>query len=319
MTQVIFLPSWDLLPQCGIKLQIQLFGEIISAPIPALVKSPCSSWMAPWGRTPGIFRSGLDGRGGVAVSVSTIAVVAAVVVFASVSGLIAGWIDRPTWFTGSAAASLFIVSVAALVILTLDQVGAFKHPASQPAAPAPSSIQSSVAPTAASVSAVAPSTPAASSASPSDQSVSPAGKPQNVSVSLADLCSNGDNHFEGCGIQATQKIGQSNYEFSTDAQVFSYNSSQLSFTSTTCRNLSLRFAIGGDDEMPSDLRITVTVVSQGSRSAVVKPDQLGTLETNLSGGPFEIDVSASMPDLSNGSGWELLMNGSASCSTESGS
>jgi hypothetical protein len=69
------------------------------------------------------------------VSVSAIVVAAAVVVVGSVGGLIAGWIDKPAWFTGSVAASLFIVSVAALAILTLVQSGAFKHSAPQAAPP----------------------------------------------------------------------------------------------------------------------------------------------------------------------------------------
>jgi hypothetical protein len=225
-----------------------------------------------------------------------------------------------------------LICAICLVIASVSFVH-FRTSANEQAAPATGSIQpsaaatsasvsavaSNTAPTSASVSAVAPSTPAASSALPSGQSAPLAVKPQYRSVSLAALCSNGESYFEYCGVEQTQKIGQSEYVFSTDAQVYPGDSPQLSFASTTCRNLSLRFAIGGDDSEPSELEITVTVVSQGSQSAVVKPDQLGTLNTNLSGGPFEIDVSASMGNINNGSGWALLMDGSASCTTDSGS
>jgi hypothetical protein len=211
-----------------------------------------------------------------------------------------------------------VICAICFVIATVSFVHS-RTSSNQQAAPAPGSIPSSPAPTSASASAVAPSTPAPSSASPTGQPTPPVNKPQYRSVTLTDLCSNGNSNFFYCGEEQTERIGQSVYTFSEDAQVFTGDSRQLSFPSTTCRNLSLRFAIGGNDEMPSELGITVTVVSQGSQSAVAKPDQLGTLKTNLSGGPFEIDVSASMPNLNNGSGWELLLDGSASCSTNTGS
>jgi hypothetical protein len=64
-------------------------------------------------------------------------VVAAVVVMASLSGLITNWVERPAWIPVRFVTSLFIVSVVALVILTLDQAGAFKRSPPQ-AAGAPS-------------------------------------------------------------------------------------------------------------------------------------------------------------------------------------
>jgi hypothetical protein len=220
---------------------------------------------------------------------------------------------------------LVVICAVCAAIATISFVHS-RASSNQQSALAQSGIQPSIAPTSTSASAVAPSTPAAGSTSPSGQSVSPsaqsappASQPQYRTVSLSALCSNTDSGFEYCGNEQTLRIGQTEYAFADDAQVYTGDSTVLSLPSTTCRNLSLRFAIGGEDPEPSELRITVTVVSQGSRYAAVMPDQLGKLTTNLNGGPFEIDVSANMGDLDNGSGWALLIDGSASCSTDTGS
>ena len=147
-------------------------------------------------------------------------------------------------------------------------------------------------------------------------------KPQYYSVSLASLCSSqyaNQVDFQDCSDEQTAKIGQNEYSFSTAGPAYDPATDNdpplLSLPSTTCRSLSLRFAIypGG---LPSDLRITVSVTSQGTRSVTVAPNQLGTLNTTLGRGPFEIDASANLPM---GGGWGLLMDGSASCSTNSGS
>ena len=144
-------------------------------------------------------------------------------------------------------------------------------------------------------------------------------EPQYSPVSLAALCSNTDNHFEYCSDGDTLKIGQDEYTFTTVAQVFTeMDGPLLSFSSTTCRGLSLRLAIGGS-ELPSELGITVSVTSQGTQSVTVNPGQLATLTADLTAGPFEIDASASLPpNGANSTGWELLLDGSASCSTSSG-
>lgn len=150
-----------------------------------------------------------------------------------------------------------------------------------------------------------------------------ANKPQYSSVSFASLCSSqsatqGD--FQECSDEHSAKIGQNVYDFSAWAPAYDPASDDdpplLSFPSTTCRSLSLRFAIQPGYGIPSELRVTVSIVSRGSRSVTIAPNQLGTLNITLSGGPFEIDASANLPM---GGGWTLLMDGSASCSTNSGS
>lgn len=148
-------------------------------------------------------------------------------------------------------------------------------------------------------------------------------KPQYSQVSLASLCSSNSatqSNFGGCSDEQTAKIGQDEYAFSAYADVYDPASDSdpplLSFASTTCRSLSLRFAIEPGPGIPSDLQITVSVQSHGAHTVTVTPNQLGTLNTALSGGPFELDASANLPM---GGGWTVLMDGSASCSTNSGS
>lgn len=146
---------------------------------------------------------------------------------------------------------------------------------------------------------------------------------QYSSVSFASLCSSQyatQSDFQACSGSYTAEIGQNVYDFPTWAPAYDPASDDdpplLSFSSTTCRSLSLRFVIEPGSEIPSELRVTVSVVSRGSRSVTIAPNQLGTLNTTLTGGPLEIDASASLPM---GGGWNLLMGGSASCSTASGS
>lgn len=158
---------------------------------------------------------------------------------------------------------------------------------------------------------------------PASGSVPPPAKPHYSPVSLASLCSSDSatqSNFGGCSDEQTAKIGQDEYAFSTYAYVYDPASDSdpplLGFASTTCRSLSLRFAIQPGPGIPSDLQITVSVQSHGAHSVTITPDQLGTLKTTLSGGPFELDASANLPM---GGGWVVLMDGGASCSTNSGS
>ena len=158
---------------------------------------------------------------------------------------------------------------------------------------------------------------------PSAPSAPPAREPQYSPVSLASLCSSDNatqSNFLGCSDEHTAKIGQNEDAFSSYAAIYDPASDSdpplLGFASTTCRSLSLKFAIEPTYGIPSELRITISIQSQGSQSFTVAPDQLGTLKATLNGGPFEIDASANRPM---GGGWILLMNGSASCSTNSGS
>jgi hypothetical protein len=158
---------------------------------------------------------------------------------------------------------------------------------------------------------------------PSPGTAPPVGKSQYNPVSLASLCSSNSatqSNFGGCSDEQTASIGQNEYAFATYADVYDPASDNdpplLGFASTTCRSISLRFAIEPTDGIPSELRITVSIRSRGSQAVTVAPNQLGTLKATLSGGPFEIDASANQPM---GGGWTLLMDGSASCSTNSGS
>lgn len=148
-------------------------------------------------------------------------------------------------------------------------------------------------------------------------------EPQYSSVSFSSLCSSqtaSQSDFQDCSDEQTAQIGQKVYDFSTWGPAYDPASDDdpplLSFPSTTCRRLSLRFAIVPGPGIPSELRVKVSVMSQGSRSVIVAPNRLGRLVATLSGGPFEIDASANMPM---GGGWNILMDGSASCSTDSGS
>jgi hypothetical protein len=156
------------------------------------------------------------------------------------------------------------------------------------------------------------------SASPSPSSQAP--RPQYNPVSLAILCSNqnAQDNFNDCsGNEMTVRIGQSEYDFSSNVYTSDDGSTQpaLSFPESTCRNLSLRFSINPQSLPPSNLTITVSVAQSITRSATVAPNQIGTLSVPLSSGPWEIDTRPSLP----GGGWNVLMDGSASCSTSTGS
>lgn len=168
-----------------------------------------------------------------------------------------------------------------------------------------------------------PSKSAGSNPVPTSAAPTQPPRPQYSSVSFASLCSSQDatqSNFGDCSDEQTATIGQSVYAFSSYAYAYDPASDNdpplLSLPSTTCRSLSLRFAIQPSYGTPSELRVTVSVKSRGSQSVTIAPNQLGTMKAPLSGGPFEIDASANRPM---GGGWLLLMDGHASCSTNSGS
>jgi hypothetical protein len=159
----------------------------------------------------------------------------------------------------------------------------------------------------------------ASSASPSPSPQAP--RPQYNPVSLAILCSNqnAQSNFNDCsGNEIAVRIGQSVYDFSSNVFTSDDGSAHaaLSFPASTCRSLSLRFSINPQSLPPSNLTVTVSVVQSGTRSVTIAPNQVGKLSVPLSSGPWEIDTRASLPM---GGGWSVLMDGSASCSTSTGS
>jgi hypothetical protein len=226
------------------------------------------------------------------------------------------------WGVAAAIAGIIgvVVAIIAIFVAHHDSESTQASTRGNPATMDPSFSSSAARSSAPPVSAI-PATPDASPTTPALVSSNPS--PQYFSLSFADLCSSNSatqNSIDDCLLEKTQKIGQNVYSFSTFG--FAHDPASggwkplLSFPSTTCRTISLRFAIQLGSGIPSGLRITVSVVSRGSQSATVGPNQLGVLNATLDGGPFEIDASANMPY---GSGWGILMDGSASCSTRSGS
>lgn len=143
--------------------------------------------------------------------------------------------------------------------------------------------------------------------------------PQYSQVPLGVLCANqiAQSNFDNCGgDDATVRIGQNAYVFSSNLYVYDTLSTALSFPQSTCRSLSLSFVLNPGDLPPSTFRLTVTVVrSQGqTESTTIGPNQLGTLDVSLSSGPWEIQTLDNY-DLSVG----LYMDGSGNCSTSIGS
>lgn len=143
--------------------------------------------------------------------------------------------------------------------------------------------------------------------------------PQYSAVSFAILCDNqnAQSNFNNCsGDDATVRIGQNAYDFSSDVYVDDSLGTALSFPASTCRSLSLRFTVNPQSLPPPTFKLTVTVVqSHGPlQSATIGPNQLGTLNASLSSGPWEIQTLDTY-DLSVG----LYMDGSGSCSTSTGS
>jgi hypothetical protein len=176
-------------------------------------------------------------------------------------------------------------------------------------APTPSSTPSTSDPTATST-----ATAVQARVAPSSQPAAP----QYSQVPFAVLCDNqnAQSNFNNCsGDDAPVRIGQNVYDFSSDVYVGDSLGTALSFPGSTCRSLSLRFAVNPQSLPPATFRLTVTVVqSQGPpQSATIGPDQLGTLNASLSSGPWEIQTLDNY-------GWSvgLYMDGSGSCSTSTG-
>jgi hypothetical protein len=180
-------------------------------------------------------------------------------------------------------------------------------------APTPSSIPST--PSTSDPTATSAATAVQAPVAPSSQPAAP----QYSQVAFAVLCDNqnAQTNFNNCsGDNAAVRIGQNAYDFSSDVYVGDSLGTALSFPGSTCRSLSLRFAVNPQSLPPATFRLTVTVVeSQGPpQSATIGPNQLGTLNASLSSGPWEIQTLDNY-------GWSvgLYMDGSGSCSTGTGS
>lgn len=209
-----------------------------------------------------------------------------------------------------------IATVIALIftVLTFAGLGAASDDASSSGA-ANSTLPSDQSP------AASPQSPAAGTQTPTAAaSPSPSAPESQYSpVSLADLCASNNiqsNFYDCSRDQPVTRIGQTVYNFSSDVFTSDDGSTQaaLSVPADTCRSVSLRFSINPQDLPPSNLRIRVSVVQSGSSSAIVTPNQLQTLSVSLGSGPWEIDTADNLPD-----GWNVLMDGSASCSIGTGS
>ncbi len=159
--------------------------------------------------------------------------------------------------------------------------------------------------------------PVQSSDGPSSRPAEPQYSPVLLSVFCSDQ--NVQNGFIDCEQDGyTAEIGQHVYDFSAVMPTDVNASQALSFASrSTCRSISLRFTMAEPTYDPSALRITVSVVQSQmqSKSVTVAPNQLGTLSTPIGAGPWHVDTAA---NLSIGGGYNLLMDGSASCSTSTG-
>jgi hypothetical protein len=127
-----------------------------------------------------------------------------------------------------------------------------------------------------------------------------------------------DNFYSGCySGQITAEFNERVYTFAADASTIDSTQTQLSFPRTTCRSLRLVFGLQPQDDAPAGLKLTVSVIQSDAppTSLVVTGRNLGRLVTKLAGGPWDIDTVANMPVVG---AWDLLMDGSASCSTASG-
>jgi hypothetical protein len=158
-----------------------------------------------------------------------------------------------------------------------------------------------------------------SSPSPTHSTLRPAFSYKDVPLTV--LCySDGatENFYSGCGSGlASAEYGSRVYTFVADAPTIDSNQTQLSFPKTTCRSLRLTFGIQPQDGAPAGLKVTVSVVQSDAPPTYssVTRNHIGRLITKLRGGPWDIDTVANMPVTG---AWDLLMNGSASCSTTSG-
>lgn len=205
-------------------------------------------------------------------------------------------------------------------VLVAIAAGAHWWPFSSASSPSPSL---SSTPTPAASATLSTSNPTASSTATAVQastaSSPQAAAPQYSAVSFAILCDNqnAQSNFNDCsGDDATVRIGQNAYVFSSDVYVGDSVGTALSFPASTCRSLSLRFTVNPQSLPPATFKLTVTVVQAHGplQSATIGPNQLGTLNASLSSGPWEIQTLDNY-GLSVG----LYLDGSGSCSTSTGS
>ena len=196
-------------------------------------------------------------------------------------------------------------------IFTLVSVGG------SPSGPGPSSPQGSVSVPGSSQSpdtARSPSSPVAS-----------AGNVQYRRVLFSALCTNetGDYLNGGClDNHLTAELGGRVYNFAAESIIGLSGAPadpfEVEFGNTTCKSLTLRLGIDPQNSRPSSgLKITVSIVQSHlpPTSVTVTPNRLVELSARLSSGTWNIDAHS---NIRNRSGWGLLIDGSAKCSTPAG-
>jgi hypothetical protein len=145
------------------------------------------------------------------------------------------------------------------------------------------------------------------------------------SVQLPALCP-GHNGLASCGANlGIAQIGSTAYNYTAIGYATTDPTAQqplLSFTSTTCQTLTLTFGFNSsqDANVPS-LTITVTVSQPtgGQKQVTVSRDEIGTLKAVLNKQPWIVSATSNVPPQGGNAGWFFYMDGSASCSSTTGS
>jgi hypothetical protein len=146
---------------------------------------------------------------------------------------------------------------------------------------------------------------------------------QYRTIGLGVLCTAPDimNQMEDCQDgYTTQQVSSRMYAWDAVAPATTTMTTVLSFPRTTCRSIKLTFGFTNSyNDVSSGYHLTISVwIIQGSaatQQVTVTNDQIGTVATNLDGGPWGIDTLANLPQAGS---WGLLMNGSAKCSSYNG-
>jgi hypothetical protein len=223
------------------------------------------------------------------------------------------WFQRLSTAIQAAIISGLFAVLATVVagIFTLVRVG------SLPSGPGPSSPPGS------------PSVPGSSQSpdtarSPSSP-VASAGNVQYRRVPFSALCANetGDYLNDGClDHHLTAELGGRVNSFAAESTIGLSGAPAdpfvVEFGNTTCKSLTLRLGIDSQNSHPSNgLKITVSIVQSHlpPTSVTVTPNRLVELSARLSSGLWNIDAHS---NIQNGSGWGLLIDGSAECSTPAG-
>jgi hypothetical protein len=151
---------------------------------------------------------------------------------------------------------------------------------------------------------------------------STANPPQYVSVDLTDLCNSASATLTdytaatyGCRARDTV-IGSTDFpwDLATPANIPAGTS--ISFSSTSCREITLRFAFQPDGYEPG-LTAKMSIVQDGPPpQSVTITRNIGVLHAKLYGGPWALTglTNQNRPDP-----WAVFTSGTAQCTTDDGS